>query len=93
MKKKFFKPPAHVLNNEAAALYEQMALGSAIKSQFLDRRNQIIFDTLIDLQKQTYCPGSEELIAYLAESNLLEAVGGIDYVQKVFCGLEPSEVA
>jgi hypothetical protein len=93
-KRYFFEVPSHVAMVEAAALYNFMALGETTKTEYLDKRHQYIFSNLENLMEQvgTGCVGTQELCAYLSEQNLLNAAGGLAYVQKIFNCLEPMEV-
>ncbi|MCL2185255.1 MAG: hypothetical protein FWB86_05290 [Treponema sp.] len=90
-KRYYYDVPNHVTISEAADLYRTMATGIVTKTDYLDEKNQIIFDTLIHLTTQCGFIGTKELIAYLTEFKVLEAAGGLAYVQKVFNGLEPAE--
>jgi hypothetical protein len=58
----------------------------------LDKRNQILFDNLSHLQEQIGMTGTQQLILFLQSQNQIEAAGGVEYVRKVFDGLEPAEV-
>ena len=91
MKRYFYQVPQHVSYYEAAALFQYMATGEPEKTQFLDKRNQLIFDVLEHLQQQVGRVGTRQFIQYLTEHDLLNAAGGLDYVQKVFNSLEPLE--
>ena len=91
MKRYFYKVPPHVAASEAAELYRYMALGATDKTEYLDKRNQCIFNSLENLMQQIGRVGTRELIQYLNEQELLNAVGGVGYVTKVFNGLEPME--
>ena len=91
MKKYFYQVPIHVSTMEAAELYEYMATGEATRIEYLDKRNQIIFDSLEHLTCQLGRVGTQDLIQYLTEYRLLENVGGLTYVQRVFNSLEPEE--
>jgi len=92
VKRNFYQVPAHVAAAEAAALYEFMATGEPEKTQFLDEKNQILFDSLENLMAQAGRVGTEQLCQYLIEMNLLDSVGDLAYVKKVFACLEPAEV-
>ena len=93
MKRYYYEIPPHVAMNEAAELYRYMALGVSAKTEYLDKRHQTIFNNLEYLQGQIGRVGTQDLAAYLAEHNLLNAAGGLSYVQKVFNSLEPMEAA
>jgi replicative DNA helicase len=91
MKRCFYQVPAHVSYAEAAELYRYMATGETAKTEFLDKRNQLIFDVLEHLIKQVGRVGTEQFCQYLTEHDLLNAAGGLPYVQKIFNYLEPLE--
>jgi hypothetical protein len=83
--------PSHVATCEAAALYEFMARGKTEKREYLDRRNQCLFDSLEHLIQMLGRIGTQELVSYLSDQELLNTAGGLSYVQKVFNHLEPLE--
>lgn len=93
MKKRryFYKVPAHVSYAEAAELYSLMATGETTKTDYLDKRNQLIFEHLSRLMEMIGSVGTQQFTAYLTEQNLLIAAGGSGYIQKVFGCLEPEE--
>jgi len=91
MKRCFFQVPPHVSSIEAAELYRFMATGETTKTEFLDKRNQLIFDVLEHLIQQAGRVGTRQFCQYLIENDLLNAAGGLDYVKKIFCSLEPLE--
>jgi len=91
MKRYFFQVPAHVSYAEAAALYEFMAKGETTKTEYLDKRNQQIFDSLETLIQQEGLVGTRRLCEFMDEYSLLSAAGGLAYVKKVFNHLEPLE--
>ena len=88
MIRNFFQVPNHVLTMETAFLFEFMATGKTIKKEYLDKRNQIIYDNLDHLINQNGRIGTKEFVSYLTEYNLLETAGGIDYINKVFDSFE-----
>ena len=88
----FYEVPAHVAAAEAAMLYELMATGETTKTDYLDKKNQFIFDNLSHLMEQVGRVGTQQFTAYLTDQNLLNAAGGLGYIQKVFNCLEPQEV-
>ena len=90
-KRYFYQVPSHVSVVEAAALYDYMAKGETDKTEYLDKRNQCIFDSLEHLTGQIGRVGTQELAAYLTDQQLLEKAGGLGYLQKVFSSLEPIE--
>jgi len=90
--KRFFITPNAVAVVETAALFRLMATGESDMKDFLDKKNQILFDNLSHLQEQIGQVGTQQLISYLNEQNLIEDAGGESYVKKIFCGLEPAEV-
>jgi len=90
-KRYFYSVPSHVALCEAAELYNFMASGEATKTNYLDKRHQCIFNNLESLMQQIGRVGTQELVSYLNEQNLLNAAGGLGYVQKIFNCLEPME--
>jgi len=90
-KRYFYSVPTHVQIYEAAELFNFMASGEATKTEYIDRRNQCIFDNLERLMQQIGRVGTQELVSYLSDQNLLNTAGGGDYVKKVFNSLEPEE--
>jgi len=87
----FYQVPSHVSNAEAAELYRFMATGETEKTEYLDKRNQLIFDNLKNLIQQIGRVGTQQFCQYLTDQNLLNAAGGLAYVHKVFDSLEPME--
>jgi replicative DNA helicase len=76
---------------EDSQLYRLMAYGETLTKIFFDRRNQVIFNNLSHLQEQIGLVGMEQFISYLKEQRLLEDAGGENYINKIFCGLEPAQ--
>jgi hypothetical protein len=91
MKQPFFNVHSFISQIEPYFLFRLMAIGESPIKEFLDKRNQILFDTLTHLQKQNGLTGTHELCRYLASQNQLEAAGGLVYIQKVFASFEPEE--
>jgi hypothetical protein len=92
MKRYYFKISPQESVFEESQLYRFMAYGESLTKIFLDKRNQILFDHLSHLQEQIGPVGTQQLISYLIEQNLITEAGGESYVKKIFYGLEPSEV-
>jgi len=92
MKRYYFKISPQESVFEESQLYRFMAYGESLTKIFLDKRNQIIFDNLSHLQEQIGPVGSQQLISYMIEQNLIEEAGGESYIRKIFCGLEPAEI-
>jgi replicative DNA helicase len=90
-KRYFYQVPSHVALVEAAQLYDFMATGETTKTEYRDKRHQCIFYNLQHLLGQIGRMGTQQLAAYLTEQNLLNAAGGLGYIQKVFDSLEPAE--
>jgi hypothetical protein len=86
------KVPPAIFYAEKAVLYRKMVLGKKYKNEvpFLDRRNQIIYKSLDDLQ-DFYWPGTSQLIANLEDQGKLVEAGGAAYVKSLFENLEPEE--
>ena len=93
MSKQYFYPiPSHVAITEKSALYEYMATSKPSKTKFLREEYQVIFNALENLKNQIGIgAGTQDLISYLTEYELLEKVGGLDSIKQIFNGLEPVE--
>ena len=91
MKRNYYSVPLHVAYTEAAELYRLMAVGECNQVSFLERRHQILYDNLFELKKQVFTPGTNLLIEFLKDVNILETAGGEAFVRKVFNNLEPLE--
>ena len=78
--------------HEAGILYKFMVYGKLHwkTPNFTDKRNAVIYDILLHLKTQLGFYGCSEslLIDYLTEYDLLDKVGGVERIKKIFGGYE-----